>query len=179
MLRSKDVVLAPLRPDDSEAFFRWINDREEVLHNSPYRPVNRAHHETWFQTVQQRSDLALFSIRLAESDRLIGSCQLVDIHPVHRSAELRIRIGEKDLRGRGYGTQALELLLRFGFDDLNLHRIWLHVFANNERAGQVYRKLGFREEGLLREAAFLDGRYESIRVMALLEEEYARRHSPA
>jgi RimJ/RimL family protein N-acetyltransferase len=179
MLRSKDVVLAPLTPADSDALFGWINERREVLHNAPYRPVGRAAHDAWFGAVQQRPDTAIFAIRLVESNRLIGTCQLVDIHPVHRSAELRIRIGETDLRGRGYGTQALELLLAFAFRDLNLHRVWLHVFAGNERAGQVYRKLGFRDEGLLREAAFLDGRYEAIRVMGLLEEEYARRHPPA
>jgi len=179
MLRSKDVVLAPLRPEDSDSFFRWINEREEVLHSSAYRPVCRVQHDAWFQAVQTRGDIVVFAIRLIESDRLIGSCQLLDIHPVHRSAELRIRIGEQGLRGQGYGTQALELLLHFGFADLNLHRIWLHVFAGNERAGRVYCKLGFREEGLLRQAVFLDGQYESIRLMALLEEEYARRHPPA
>jgi RimJ/RimL family protein N-acetyltransferase len=179
MLRANDVFLGPLEPGDSDRFFRWINEREDVLHSAPYRPVSRDAHDAWFQAVQQRSDTAIFSIRLVESERLIGYCQLVDIHAVHRSAELRIRIGEKGLRGQGYGSQALELLLRFGFYDLNLHRIWLHVFAGNDRAYRVYRKLGFTDEGLLREAAFLDGRYESIRLMALLENEYAGRHSPA
>lgn len=179
MLRSKDVFLAPLTPEDADPLFAWINERQEVLYSAPYRPISRAAHDAWFQEVQRRADVVIFAIRLRADKRLIGTCQLVDIHPVHRSAELRIRIGVPEARGQGYGRQALELLLHFGFRDLNLHRIWLQVFVENERAYHVYRQLGFQEEGLLRDAAFLDGRYRSIRLMSLLEEEYARRYPSA
>jgi RimJ/RimL family protein N-acetyltransferase len=179
MLRSKDVYLSPPAAEDSAALFRWINDRDEVLHSSGYKPVSPASHDVWFASVQERGDTAFFAIRLAESNRLIGTCQLTGIHPVYRSAELRIRIGEGNMRGKGCGTQALQLLLKFGFHDLNLHRIWLHVFTRNDAACRVYRKLGFTDEGVLRDAAFLDGRYEAIRVMSLLEDEYARCHPSA
>jgi RimJ/RimL family protein N-acetyltransferase len=174
----KHIQLGPLHPDDALTLFAWINDRDEVLHNSPYRPVTWTEHIAWFDAVQKSRETALFAIRGKETQQLIGTCQLTGIHPVHRHAELRIRLGEPAVRGKGHGTEAVTLLLDFGFRDLNLQRIWLHVFANNERAARVYAKCGFRDEGLLRDAAFIDGQYVGIRVMAILRSEHARRDPP-
>ena len=95
--------------------------------------------------------------------RLIGSCQLHGIHPVHRSAELQIRIGEAGERGRGHGTEAVTLLVDFAFRDLNLRRVALHVLATNERALKMYERIGFVREGVLREAAHVDGEYVDVR----------------
>ena len=127
----------------------------------------------------RRPDAVIFAIRQTATGKLLGTCRLVDIHPVYRGGELRIRIGEPGERGRGAGTQAVKQLVRFGFQDLNLHRIWLQVFSDNVRAVRVYEKLGFREEGLLRDAAYVDGRYKSIRILALLRDDYDRCHPPA
>jgi RimJ/RimL family protein N-acetyltransferase len=171
--------LGPLNPDDAAALFRWINDRADVLFNAPYRPVSWPDHLAWFDAVQKSKDTVLFAIRERETQKLLGTCQLTGIHPVHRSAELRIRLGEEAARGKGYGTEAVTLLLDFAFRDLNLERVWLHVFEDNERAARVYRKCGFRDEGLLRRAAYLDGAYKSIRVMGILRDEHARRDPPA
>lgn len=173
MLATSRVILTPLRPADSEILFQWINARDEVILNAPYRVVHWAAHEGWFADIQRRSDLVLFAIRDRESNELIGSCQLHTIQSVHRSAELQIRIGDTAARGRGRGTDALRLLLRFGFGDLNLHRIYLHVFASNTRARHVYEKLGFRVDGQLRDAAFVDGRYVDIVVMSMLQTDHA------
>jgi RimJ/RimL family protein N-acetyltransferase len=168
------IVLAPLEAADAESLYRWINTRDDVLDSSAYRPVHREQHLAWFRTITTRSDAVIFAIRLANSGALIGTCQLVDIHPIHRSAELRIRIGEPEGRGRGFGTQAVRALVEHGFRDLNLHRIWLQVIEDNARAARVYQKLGFREEGTLRDAAFIDGRYRTVRILALLRHEYHR-----
>lgn len=166
------VNLTPLSRADSDALFGWINDREQVLFNSPYRPVHRPQHDAWFESILKRHDVALFGIRTVADGRLIGTCQLTDIHPLHRGAELRIRIGVPQDRGQGHGAEACRLLLAFGFRDLNLHRIWLQVFDDNEPALKLYRKLGFLEEGRQRQAAFVDGRFKSIVLMSMLREEY-------
>src|SRR4051794_12972002 len=165
MLTSTNITLGPLHPDDAPALFDWINDRTDVLFNAPSRPVSWPDHLAWFDAVQKSKDTTLFAIRERETQNLLGTCQLTGIHPVHRSAELRIRLGDEAARGKGYGTEAVRLLLDFAFCDLNLERVWLHVFETNDRAARVYRKCGFVDEGLLRNAAFLDGRYQSIRVM--------------
>ncbi len=163
------VELSPLRPEDSPVLFAWINDRALVELSAPFRPISQEEHDAWFEQVRQRQDARIFGIR--EGDRLVGSCQLHAIHPVHRSAELQIRIGAEDARGRGVGQESLQRLLRYGFDELDLHRIYLHVFTTNKRAIRLYERAGFRREGLLREAALIDGAWVDVLLLALLRHE--------
>jgi len=89
-------------------------------------------------------------------------------------AELQIRIGDAADRGRGVGSEAVGLLLRFAFDDLNLQRVQLHVFADNAAAIRVYEKAGFVREGVLRQAAHIGGKYVDVVLMGILREDYAR-----
>jgi RimJ/RimL family protein N-acetyltransferase len=152
--------------------FNWINDREQVLNNSAYRPIHENQHHAWFNAIQQRQDTVIFGIRRCDSDRLIGSCQLHNIHPVYRNAELQIRIGEVAERGQGFGTEAVRMLLDFAFKDLNLHRVYLHVFASNAAAIRAYEKAGFHREGLLRQHAHIDGNYVDVVPMGILREEF-------
>jgi diamine N-acetyltransferase len=172
MLKEDHVELTPLTADDLPRMFGWINDRELVLFNAPYKPVHEDQHKEWFETIKRRSDVALFGIRLRRTNKLIGSCQLHSIHPVNRSAEFQIRLGEVDEQGHGYGTEATRMLLDFGFKDLNLNRVYLHVFSNNAPAIRVYEKAGFVREGMLRQAAYLDGKYLDVLVMGILRQEY-------
>jgi diamine N-acetyltransferase len=169
------VELTPLTAADAATLFRWINNRGDVLLNSPYRPVSERQHMQWFDGIQQQRDVVIFGIRLLTDGRLIGSCQLHGIHPVHRSAELQIRIGEAGERGRGHGTEAVTLLVDFAFRDLNLRRVALHVLATNERALKMYERIGFVREGVLREAAHVDGEYVDVVVLAILRADTAAR----
>jgi len=164
------VRLSPIQQKDSRTLFRWINDRDLVILSAPYRFVSHERHRLWFNTVQQRDDTRIFAIRLGTTGRLIGTCQLHGIDPMARSAELQIRIGCSDVRGRGYGTDAVNQLVRFGFDDLNLHRIHLHVFATNAAAHRAYEKAGFVVEARLRDAAYIDGRYVDVLIMSVLND---------
>ena len=166
------VVLGPLADEDSEILFQWINDRDLVLHNAPFRPVDAASHRDWYDAVRARHDVAIFAIRRASDHALIGTCQLHSIDPVHRSAELQIRIGDQAECGRGYGTEAVRMLLQHAFRDLGLNRVSLRVFANNDRAVRAYAKAGFTREGVLREAAYIDGRFVDVLAMAILSREY-------
>lgn len=175
MLKGSNVFLSPLQKEDSRQLYEWINDRELVLFNAPYKPVSERHHQAWFEAIQQRNDVVIFGIRLLEEGKLIGSCQLHSINYVHRSAELQIRLGDTEQRGRGYGTEAVRLLMDFAFKDLNLQRVHLHVLSTNVVAIRVYEKVGFMREGLLRRAAYIDGQYADVVVMGILREgeEYA------
>ena len=172
MLRLRDVALVPVEREDLPLLFNWINDRDLVVLSAPYRPIDGPRHESWFESMLKRDDVHLFGIRHLESGRLIGSCQLLGVHPIHRHAELQVRIGEADARGRGYGTQALELLVKFGFVDLHLHRISLQVFADNAVAIRTYEKVGFRREGVLRDAAYVDGRHVDVVIMGILKTDF-------
>jgi diamine N-acetyltransferase len=175
MYKGKSVQLVPLREEFRSALFEWINERDEVLSNSAYRPVHRSQHDQWFDAIQTRADVTIFGITTLAEGRLVGSCQLHNISQVHRTAELQVRIGDTAARGKGHGREALRLLLDFGFDDLNLHRIYLHVLADNARAHALYLSLGFVEEGRLREAVFIDGARQDVFVMGILRSEHAAR----
>ena len=171
--RSKEtrVVLGPVTMTDAPVLFRWINDRELVLHSAAYRPVHEGSHREWVKGLSQRRDLVAFGIRMRRSQRLIGVCQLTAINAVSRSADLQIRIGDAAARGKGLGLEAVRLLVAFGFRDLNLHRVSLQVLATNRRAVRTYERAGFQLEGTLRDAAFVDGRFVDVLVMSLLEGE--------
>ena len=138
------VTLAPLRDEDSDRLFAWINDRELVITSSPFRPVARADHDGWFEAIRRREDVRIFGIRTVDGDELIGSCQLHGIEP-GRTAELQIRIGQRHEQGKGYGREAVALLLRHAFGELGLDQVTLHVFESNAPARAVYRRTGFRD----------------------------------
>ncbi len=172
-----DIELAPISTDDAERLYEWINDRELVLLSSAYSPVHEPNHEEWFEQIRSREDVVIFAIRLLDGGELVGSCQLRDIDPRHRTAELLIRIGPEEARGRGVGTQAVQLLLDHAFNDLDLARVHLKVFGGNERALRVYEKAGMRREGTLRKAVYLDGERVDVVVMAILRDEHLGRAS--
>ncbi len=133
------ITLERLRDEDSDALYRWINDREVVELSAAFRPVSRDDHEAWL--ARALNSPGTFAIR--EDGRLVGSCQLIEDPDAPGEAELRIRLGEADARGRGVGTQAMRLLLAHGFGSMGLRRVHLQVFASNARAIRSYEKAGF------------------------------------
>ncbi|RIK31444.1 MAG: N-acetyltransferase [Anaerolineae bacterium] len=170
--KTPEIVLGPLKNSDSNVLWSWINNRDQVLFNAPYKPVHESQHQAWFESILKRDDVVIFGIRLIKTNELIGACQLHHIDPLSRSAELQVRLGAVGERNKGYGTEAVRQLLRFGFNDLNLHRVYLHVFSANAPAIRVYEKLGLSREGLLRQAVHLDGRYEDVILMGILRDEF-------
>jgi len=160
--------LRALRDEDSDAFFRWINDRATVVFNAPFAPVDRAAHERWFAAIRASQSVAIFAIEERKSGELVGSCQLLNVSLQHRSADLQIRIGEAAARDRGIGSDAVAALVRFGFGTLGLHRIALTVRSDNPRAIRAYEKSGFVREGLLRDAARIEDGYVDLVCMAVL-----------
>jgi RimJ/RimL family protein N-acetyltransferase len=165
---SGEIRLRSVRDEDSSLLFGWINNQELVILNAPFRTITKAEHDQWFDSLGTRKNLAFFMIEDIDSGLAIGSCQLTNIHDVHRSAELQIRIGRSEYQNKGAGSEAVRLLIVHGFDKLKLHRIMLHVFSTNLRAMHVYRKNGFQQEGVLREAALIDGRWLDVYIFGLI-----------
>jgi diamine N-acetyltransferase len=155
---------------------RWRNDAEVVAYlGANFFFIASEIDGRWYDRYLAERDKA---VRLAMMDgpdgALIGCVNLTNIHRVNRSAELSIVIGEKSYWGKGYGAAATDAILKHGFFDLNLHRIYLDVLATNDRAIRTYVKCGFREEGRHREAVYKNGRFIDVISMALLEEEFRR-----
>lgn len=170
MLKGEKVVLTELRAPDSEPLHRWINDADVVRFNSAYAPVHAPSHEAWFRAVTADPSRVIFAIRRTPDGPAIGTVQLTALSAVHRSAELIIRIGDEGDRGAGLGSDAVRCAVRFAFRDRGLQRVWLRVFADNTRAVRAYEKAGFVQEGRMRRAGYIDGRWVDELVMAVLSD---------
>ena len=109
-----------------------------------------------------------FASETLDESRFIGKCGFTRVNWKNRVAEIAILIGEKDCRGKGYGTDAVQVLCRFGFEEMNLHKLKAVVFDFNESALRCYEKCGFVREGLLKEEMFREGRYHDVAVLGLL-----------
>jgi RimJ/RimL family protein N-acetyltransferase len=113
-----------------------------------------------------------FTIHRLDDDRLIGFIDLAAISFQHGEGWVGMAIGERDCWGQGYGTDALRLVLRYAFQELDLHRVSLGVFANNPRAIRSYEKAGFRFEGIERQATIREGAYYDTFYMGVLRSEW-------
>lgn len=123
---------------------------------------------------RSRIDFLIFS---KESDKIVGEVVINDIYRNNRSANLRIAVNKKEDFGKGYGTEAIVLALNYGFGMLNLHRIELDVFAFNQRAIQVYEKIGFVREGIRRDGWYFNNKYYDMITMSILEEEFREKYN--
>lgn len=175
-LRGDAALLRALTADDLPALHGFINDPDVVRLSNLYRPVSSAQQEAWWRSISLDPNACWFGIDDIRTDppALVGTACLVDIEPVARQAELRIRIGDPKAWGQGLGGNACRLLVAFGFDDLNLERIWLRLSAHNARAQHVYEKIGFVVEGRLRGHAFVNGGRQDVILMGLLRDEWRR-----
>jgi RimJ/RimL family protein N-acetyltransferase len=171
------VTLRELARGDIPLVNAWRQDRliTDPL-GAPPRHVSLDVDLAWFEDyLAQRATNVRCAICVNGDDRPVGLVSLTGIHHVYRSGEFHMMIGRRDLHGRGIGTAATQAMLRHGFFDLNLHRIYLSVLVSNAPAVRVYEKAGFRREGLARDAVFKNGAYEDMLVMAILKPEFESR----
>ncbi len=170
MFATDNIYLSPLLEEDSSMLFKWINDRDLVHFNNYYKPISPESHKEWFQSIQKRNDFFIFGIRLKETNEIIGTCQLHSVSYIDRVAELQIRIGETQKMSKGFGTQAVKLLLEFAFNDLNLNKVYLTVLSENHRAIKAYLNAGFKKEGLLEKHCHINGKYRDLVIMGILRD---------
>jgi RimJ/RimL family protein N-acetyltransferase len=179
ILRGRLVYLRPAERDDIPLFVRWLSDARTTEFLASRSPIGLAMEERWFEELLDHHgrDRWFFVICRLEDDRAVGSLDLRDIGPTSGGAGLGIVIGDPADTSKGYGSDALRVLLGFGFGELRLERIWLEVFDFNEQARHVYERLGFLHEATFRHAFFHGGRYVDLQRMAILREEWAERRA--
>ena len=176
MIVGKKVRLRAIEKEDLVSCQRWLNDREVTQFLLQHSPISMSMEEQWFDTQQAipPEKGQVLAIEALSEDRwvYIGNTGLHNADAVTREAEFGIFIGEKEFWGKGYGKEASLLMLKHGFEDLNLNRIYLFVFENNPRAIASYKAAGFVQEGILREAIYKNGRYYNVHVMSVLRSEW-------
>jgi RimJ/RimL family protein N-acetyltransferase len=180
LLRGERVRLTGMRAEDMDIITRWHQDDEflRLLRFAPAEPLNDNVWKKFYEQEQPRFKNEYgFAVRLIENDQLIGFCSLNDIMFNHQNAWIAIGIGEPSARGQGYGYDTMSLLLRFAFNELNLHRVQLAVFGYNTRAIHLYEKLGFVREGTLREALLREGQRFDLYNYGMLASEWRARQS--
>jgi RimJ/RimL family protein N-acetyltransferase len=173
MLEGKLVRLRAPERGDLPVFVRWINDPEvtEFLQFEP--PMSIEDEEIWFQHMVQSKDRT-FAIETKDG-RLIGNIGLMGLDLRNRKTEVGIMIGEKDMWSQGYGTDAMLILLRYLFEEMNINRVGLYADVSNHRALRSYEKCGFSREGVVRQYRFKDGRYLDSVLMSMLQQDWAPR----
>ena len=169
----KKVYLRPRDIADVDPFVMWLNDEEIRQYLLMSFPLNRITEREYIEKRHSRDDRNIrLGIVLKENNQLIGGIGLSGISVPHRHATLGLFIGDKSCWSKGCGTEAIKLMLGYGFDELNLHRISLSAFDFNKRAMRAYEKAGFTKEGLLHDGIYKNGRYWDVHPMAILESEW-------
>ena len=167
LMNDQEIGLFPFDEEDSRQYLEWVNQEEFTSFLGRCLPVTKSEHDAWYQSIIRSSGSVVFAVKTVEDKRYLGNVWLHNIHWINRNAELRIFLG--GTQGRGYGTRASKLLLKFAFEKLGLHKVYLYVRALNPRACRAFEKAGFVEEGELRDEFFVDGRFVDVKRMAVVQ----------
>lgn len=181
ILAGDRVRLRGVRDDDLPTLARWAMDpgRMTTLASRVAPPSEAAARERTAKWAANEGDDLGFAIEaLGDPPVLVGNIRLWGVRPKDRCATLGIALG-RQYTGRGYGTDAVRVIVGYGFRELGLHRIQLGVAPFNPAGIRAYEKAGFVEEGRLRESVLHDGRWYDEVLMSILDHEWAARRSPS
>jgi RimJ/RimL family protein N-acetyltransferase len=179
LFEGTDIRFGPIDYDkDPEVESRWTHNAEfmRMYDVNPARPLAavmvKKQYEKLEKKMEEERNLYHFMIRAKADDRLIGTAEIQRIEWTNSNGQIRIGIGSLEDRCKGYGTQALRMLLRFAFAELNLFRVSANVPEYNEGALALLKKFNFVEEVRRRQALERDGRRWDLLVFGLLKDEW-------
>ena len=170
-LIGEKIYLSPRSLEDVEKYTEWMNDFHTTDYTGrSYQTVTlQAEREYLEENIKKEAVFAIVDIK---EDKLIGTVGLHNVDYINRTATLGIFIGDRQYRSKGYGTEAIKLILDFGFNYLNLNNVKLDLMEFNERALACYKKCGFKEYGRRRKCNFINGKYYDKIEMDILAEEF-------
>ena len=163
--------LREIQRHDMKTINSWRNN-EDIISTlgAPFRFINQEVDERWFeQYMMQRANTVRCAITAKENDEILGIVSLVEIDFINRSAQFHIMIGESG-QNKGAGTFGVQSMINHGFKNYGLHRIELHVLADNKRAQHVYEKCGFVQEGIRRQSVFKNGQFKDMIVYSIINQ---------
>ena len=171
-IEGERLYLSPINEEDVETYVKWMNDFNVtdglgISHNI----TTISGEKEWIQNTTKSNDIQLAIVK-KENDTLIGNCSLHQINHYKKTATLGIFIGEEQERNKGYGTETVKLLIKYGFEYLNLNNIMLQVYSFNERAIKSYKKAGFKEFGRRHNVLTIKNKLYDEIYMEILKEDY-------
>jgi len=174
LLRGAHIRLTAVTKEDAPLIARWYEDTVfmRLQDAGAALPKSSAQVSGEIERLANATNTLVFAIRLTGDETLIGTIGFYDIEWSNQVAWLGMGIGESDYWGKGYGTEALQLFLRYGFDELNLHRVSLTVLDYNQRAITLYENAGFQREGVFRQYGLRDGQRYDMFLYGLLRPEW-------
>jgi RimJ/RimL family protein N-acetyltransferase len=176
-LEGNRVCLRPVEKDDLKTFSEWVNDGEIRALIGEVYPMTEEGLEESYEKTQKTEDTIWLVIVDKEKDLVIGETGFLRIFYPWRTADFSIIIGKKEYWRKGIGKEVAGLMLEYGFNSLNFHRLSIGVVGFNERALTFWESIGFKEEGVQRDGYFHNGKYSDFIMMSLLEDEYRNRPS--
>ena len=175
-LIGKRVYLRALEKEDLIYIRKWSNDPEIRKLIGEVVSMSQADADKFLERVYSDNTREWFVIVVKENDLVIGETGLLRMFPAWRTADISIIIGEKDAWGKGYGTEAILLLLDYAFRCLNFHRVAIGVVGFNKRAISFWKKIGFKKEGVQRDGYYYNHKYFDFVMMSILEDEFRELH---
>ncbi len=175
MLKGGKVNLMPIEREDLPLLKYWRNLPEYRKYFREYKEINNEMQEKWYdnKVIDDNSTL-MFSIKSIDNSQLLGCCGLCYINWIHRYADLSLYIGwnETYIDKEGYAEDSCKILFDYGFNELNLNKIWTEIYEFDDRKYELYHKLGFKNDGLLREQYYYEGKWWNSHILSLLKREY-------
>jgi len=174
MISSTNLYLSHIEKEDMFYLYQWFSDSEFLKYYDYLPPVPQSEDEVnkTFSDYENKEECKVFAIKLKNDNKIIGIAGFDDIIKENKVATLFIGIGNKELRGRGFGKETLNLLLNYGFNDMNFHRIQLNVLEFNISAIKLYESAGFKKEGTYREFVLRDNVRYDLFLYGLLKNEW-------
>jgi len=168
------VTLRPVDEIDVDNILTWVNDKEVIGNLAAFsgKPMTRDEELAWVRKVRTSTDDRVFTILDARTDQYVGQCGLHQIFWRSKVGRAACIISARDRHGSGLGSAAIARLLDVAFGELGLHKIWLMVFERNERSRRTWSRIGFLEEGVLRDEYFHEGAWHNMVRMGLLSHEW-------
>jgi len=170
------VSLRPLVSGDLVYLRKWLEDGEIRGLIGEVSPMSKADSEKFLKKVRTETGRAWFMVVLRENNRVIGEAGLLRMDHAWHTTDISVIIWDREEWGKGYGTEAILLLLDYAFRQLKFHRVAIGVVSFNERALRFWANLGFKREGAQRDGYYYDGKYHDFILMSILEEEFRELH---
>ncbi|MFC2015903.1 GNAT family N-acetyltransferase [Chloroflexota bacterium] len=171
-MQGERILLRAIEREDLPNYVPWLNDPTVLEYFGPFLPMSLAQEEQWYEAMLNDPSVCNFAIEL--EGRHIGGAGFSNIDNRNRSAQVGLFIGLPNLWNQGLGRDVMQTLLRFGFNEMNLRRIYLRVFAGNTGAIHMYETADFQHEGCWRQAEFRNGQYHDLLWMSILHDEWNR-----